>query len=67
MNDMLGKVREADRLRKELGLKFYIEVDGGIDAETATLCREAGADVMVAGTSVFKAQDRSAEIRAIRG
>ncbi len=67
MNDMLGKVREAHRLRKELGLKFLIEVDGGIDAETAALSREAGADVMVAGTSVFKAADRAAEIRALRG
>ena len=67
MRDMLGKVSEADRLRKELGLNFLIEVDGGIDAETAALCRQAGADVMVAGTSVFKAQDRDSEIRALRG
>jgi ribulose-phosphate 3-epimerase len=67
MSDMLGKVSEADRLRKELGLNFLIEVDGGIDAETAALCRQAGADVMVAGTSVFKAQDRDSEIRALRG
>ncbi len=67
MNDMLGKIQEADRLRKDLGLGFLIEVDGGIDATTAALCREAGADVMVAGTSVFKAADRAAEIRALRG
>jgi ribulose-phosphate 3-epimerase len=67
MNDMLGKIQEADRLRKDLGLGFLIEVDGGIDAKTAALCREAGADVMVAGTSVFKAADRAAEIRALRG
>jgi ribulose-phosphate 3-epimerase len=67
MNDMLGKIREADRLRTDLGLGFLIEVDGGINVETARLCREAGADVMVAGTSVFKATDRAAEIRAMRG
>jgi ribulose-phosphate 3-epimerase len=67
MTEMLGKIREADRLRAELGLGFLIEVDGGIDATTAALCREAGADVMVAGTSVFKAADRAAEIRALRG
>ena len=67
MNGMLGKIQEADRLRKDLGLGFLIEVDGGIDAKTAALCREAGADVMVAGTSVFKAADRAAEIRALRG
>jgi ribulose-phosphate 3-epimerase len=67
MHDMLGKIREADTLRTQLGLDFFIEVDGGIDPETARLCREAGADVMVAGTSVFKAADRAAEIRAMRG
>lgn len=67
LHDMLAKVREADRLRTDLGLGFLIEVDGGINAETAVLCREAGADVMVAGTSVFKAGDRAAEIRALRG
>ncbi len=66
MTDMLGKIREADRLRSDLGLDFFIEVDGGIDPETARLCREAGADVMVAGTSVFKAAERAAEIRAMR-
>ena len=67
MTDMLGKIREANRIRAELGLGFLIEVDGGIDAKTAALCREAGADVMVAGTSIFKAADRSAEIHALRG
>jgi len=66
MKDMLDKVREADRLRQDLGLGFLIEVDGGIDPETAALSREAGADVMVAGTSVFKATDRTAEILALR-
>ena len=66
MNDMLSKIREADRIRTDLGLGFLIEVDGGIDVETAALCREAGADVMVAGTSVFKAADRAAEISALR-
>jgi ribulose-phosphate 3-epimerase len=67
MHEMLGKIREADRRRTEQGLSFLIEVDGGIDAGTARLCREAGADVMVAGTSVFKAADRDAEISALRG
>ncbi len=67
MSDMLGKIREASRLRKDLGLGFQIEVDGGINVETAALCREAGADVMVAGTSVFKAADRAEEIRRLRG
>jgi len=67
IHSMLQKIKEADRLRKVLGLDFLIEVDGGINPETAALCRAAGADVMVAGTSVFKSTDRAAEIRALRG
>ncbi len=67
MPEMLEKIQEAARLRTELGLDFLIEVDGGINPETAALCRAAGADVMVAGTSVFKAADRAAEISALRG
>lgn len=67
MPDMLDKVREGTRLREEHGLDFHIEVDGGINTATARLSREAGADVMVAGTSVFKAVDTTAEIEALRG
>ena len=67
MPEMLGKIRDAARLRADLGLNFLIEVDGGITMETSALSREAGADVMVAGTSVFKAADRKAEISALRG
>ena len=67
MPEMLEKIRAAAKLRTELGLEFLIEVDGGITVETAALCRDAGADVMVAGTSVFKAPDRAAEIAALRG
>jgi len=70
MPEMLGKIREAARLRADLGLGFQIEVDGGITVKTAALCREAGADVMVAGTSVFRnagAAERATEIAALRG
>lgn len=66
MEDMLPKIREAATLREEAGCSFHITVDGGINAATARLCREAGADVMVAGTSVFRAEDRRAEISALR-
>ena len=65
--EMLPKIRKAAQLREDLGLGFQIEVDGGITVETAALCRDAGADVMVAGTSVFKAADRAAEILALKG
>jgi ribulose-phosphate 3-epimerase len=59
LSDMLEKVREAARLRDARGLHFLIEVDGGIGPETARACRQAGADVFVAGHALFRAHDRS--------
>ena len=66
MEDMLPKIRAATETRKAHGLDFPITVDGGINVETARKCRDAGANIMVAGTSVFRAKDRAAEIAALR-
>ena len=44
-----------------------MEVDGGVNLETAPLVREAGADILVAGSAVFGANDRSEMIRSLRG
>lgn len=66
MADMLPKIRAAAEIRAKEGSDFLITVDGGINVETGRLCREAGADVLVAGTSVFRAKDRAAEIAALR-
>lgn len=66
MSDMLPKIRRAAELRRTSNLEYDITVDGGINVETGRLCREAGANVMVAGTSVFRAADRAAEISALR-
>ena len=43
-----------------------IEVDGGVDAVTCRACKEAGTDVMVAGSAYFKAPDRAAFVRTIQ-
>lgn len=43
-----------------------LEVDGGVNGETAPVCRQKGADILVAGTAVFKAQDPSAAIEALK-
>lgn len=67
MQDMLEKVAGARRLISERGLSCELEVDGGICAETAILCRAAGANVLVAGSAVIGASDRAAAIAAIRG
>jgi len=66
MEDMLPKIRSACEMRREAGLDFDITVDGGINVQTGRLCREAGANVLVAGTSVFRAKDRAEEIRSLR-
>lgn len=66
MNEVLPKIREAASLRDQGGGKWHIEVDGGIDATTAALCTEAGANVLVAGSSTFRAPDMAAAITAIR-
>ena len=63
----MDKVAEAARLRAENGWNYHIEVDGGIKEDTARVSREHGANVMVAGTSVFKAGDAAAAIRSLRG
>ncbi len=49
------------------GLDILLEVDGGIDSNSAPVCVDAGADVLVAGSSVFRAPDRSLAIKALRG
>ena len=67
MADMLPKIRTLRAWIRERGLACDLEVDGGVDAETAPLCLQAGADVLVAGSAVFKKPDRAAAVRAIRG
>jgi len=64
--DMMEKVATAAGWREQDGLDFHIEVDGGINVSTAALSLTAGANVLVAGTSVFKARDIPAEIAALR-
>ena len=67
MADQLKKIRAIRALLKERGLRCELEVDGGINAETAPLAVEAGADVLVAGSAVFGKSDRRAAIAALRG
>ena len=66
MPEVLDKIRAAVAIRETNGFDFHVEVDGGIDAVTAVRCYEAGANVMVAGSSTFRAQDMAAAINAIR-
>ena len=65
--DMMEKVRRAKQWRDANGGKLHIEVDGGIKPETARLSIENGANILVAGTSIFRAPDYAAAIRELRG
>jgi ribulose-phosphate 3-epimerase len=61
--DQMQKVKRA----RSLNAKIDIEVDGGINAETARLAVENGANVLVAGTSIFHSKDYAEAIRDLRG
>lgn len=60
MEEQLDKVRWLDQKRKEKGLHYRIEIDGGINDKTAPRAVEAGADTLVAGSYVFKGDMRQA-------
>jgi ribulose-phosphate 3-epimerase len=55
-----------DRYRKEHGLTFRIEIDGGVDLQNAASLMQAGADVLVAGNSVFGQADAAQAVRAFK-
>ncbi len=63
----LENVRKLKRYAMDNGLKYDIEIDGGVTVDNAQIIREAGVDVLVAGSAVFKAEDMAAAISAIRG
>lgn len=66
MPEMLEKVRKLRAEANRRGLNLDIQVDGGINPSTAKEATLAGANVLVAGSSVFKAEDRGAAIDALR-
>jgi len=65
-SDMLPKVAAARELVTHRGLDLWVQVDGGVDADTITRCAEAGADVFVAGSSVYGAADPAAAVQRLR-
>lgn len=66
MHDQLHKIIELRREIDRRGIECELEVDGGVDPVTAKLVKDAGANVLVAGSAVFKIPDRAAQIAAIR-
>jgi ribulose-phosphate 3-epimerase len=63
----LDKVRRLAALREEGGYAYRIAVDGGVNRETAAPIRDAGTDVMVAGSAFFQAGDKKELVRTLAG
>lgn len=64
--DVLDKVEETKKYLDEKGIDIDIEIDGGINPETAKLAKERGANVLVAGNTVFKAENKREIMNVLR-
>ena len=54
MGEVVQKIKDLDKTRREKNLNFKIEIDGGINFETSKIAIEAGVDILVSGTTIFK-------------
>lgn len=63
MHDVVPKISEL----RELGFRGDIGVDGGINAETAKIVKDAGANLLIAGSYIFKSEDRAEAVKSLRG
>ncbi|MGZ4722219.1 ribulose-phosphate 3-epimerase, partial [Oryzihumus sp.] len=66
MADQMPKVREVREAVRRHGGDIWVQVDGGVSADTIEQCAEAGADVFVAGSAVYGAQDAAAAVDELR-
>ena len=64
--EVLPKIRKVKEMAVEKGVAIDIEIDGGVNSDTAKLCIEAGATVLVAGSAVYNQEDREKAIAALR-
>ena len=65
MADMMPKLAKLRQMINEVNPGCHLEVDGGVDLVTGVTCKENGADVLVAGSAFFKAQDKPAFVKQI--
>lgn len=65
--EAVAKIGEAARLKQAKGYRFVIEVDGGVKPQNAARVRDEGAQILVAGTAVFRCSAYADAIAAIRG
>jgi len=66
IHETLPKIQQAEAWRRERKLPYRIEVDGGINFETAAECARAGADTFVSGTTLFGAHNLKAAVKKMR-
>lgn len=66
MEDMIPKIKELDKYRKENNLTYKIEVDGGINNVTGKKCADAGADVLVSGSYVLKSGNMKEKVTLLK-
>jgi ribulose-phosphate 3-epimerase len=66
ISSVLSKIKQVKEMSDQKGLNLEIEVDGGVNEETALLCVEAGATVLVAGSAVFNQSDRRDAISRLK-
>lgn len=66
MADMCPKIEQISDMIDTFNTNCELEVDGGVSPKTAPLCKKAGANVLVAGSAVFKKEDRKVAINEIR-
>ena len=67
MADMMPKIRRLREMLDEVNPSCLIEVDGGVDANTCSICKESGAEVLVTGSAYFNAADRRAFVKTVQG
>jgi ribulose-phosphate 3-epimerase len=66
ISSVLSKIKNVKEISDQKGLNLEIEVDGGVNEETAVLCVEAGATILVAGSAVFNQTDRGEAISRLK-
>ena len=66
MADMMPKLKKLRERLDEVNPACILQVDGGVDSNTCSLCKENGAEVLVAGSAYFKAADRAAFVKTIQ-
>jgi ribulose-phosphate 3-epimerase len=64
---VVEKIKQVKNLAKQKGVDLEIEVDGGVNEQTAPLCVEAGATILVAGSAVYNQEDRGKAISILKG